>query len=998
MLPLLQKKIEEEAMRSAAAPVHTALTATLLLLQALTTIAPQTEAPGAPPPSELPWFLDDVRPPLNPPPGFVMPEAHVHGDLRGHKWPDYANMTVTDEQLEGPAEARSVYPIVQNFSLSLSFEWEATVAQFADMANGLRRFADLVYDYTDGQFYVSRFDIYSNQMMWSSANIHVRNIAMYRANANLGGYYYGGVIQIGRDAWGQPWDSAMGAVILGHEMGHYAFMLPDEYIEHPGYDETLCDNASAGTCIMSDPYRFYELCTNESHNRTSTGDPRSCWAHIKHYYPAVVEVHGKPDPGPTVGPGATVVWHYPDLWVSSGEMSVYPPDPNEGDELSVVLHLHTPERLVSGNTTATVKFYLDTIAPESLIHTATASVAGAESTMVSFKWSAVGGSHELIGVVDPDNTLRELSETNNTASKSIVVNSRPRISPSLTGFASDEDVPIAAKMTAFASDAEDPAASLRWSVARYDSRHLASISSEPNQTLLFTPLPNWFGTTPITVSVTDSRGLAAQKALNLTFRPVNDLPTALEPALSRGSVLRGESVELSAGGRDVEDSEGELSAVFEWRPPGGSEWLPLETSYDGARFRASLAAPLSCALGLADARVAFIDLNGQKGEWSYLNSSLERLNNRPRVAELHLSDNVVVRGGGFTVAVNASDAEAKESELLPALEYSCAGDEWRALEANWERIDGAWSAELTVNSSWPLGTYDFRARVSDPDGGESPWLELSSALRVDNSPPVVELARLSRTRLLRGEAASVTVMGGDYETPTPKLNIELRILDSRGRAQAGFVTGINLTGLQWEASLLPPLTAPIGRYTIDVRIGDEDGGWSEWHRLQSLEVINNPPVASFTGPTTAKQGELVWFDATNSSDVDSELSGLTIIWSFGDGTGGASGSRASHVFEKSGRFRVTLTVTDRDGATAKMESILTVEPRPEEPTPITTGSYGGVLVLGAASALALGAVAVLLLNKRRRGGGARMGGAPRGGNGNEPGAPRLRRGRAEKGG
>ncbi|MGQ9582431.1 MAG: PKD domain-containing protein [Thermoplasmatota archaeon] len=964
-------------MRPQVASVLAPLAALLILLPSLGPLIPRSEVPNAQPPHELPWFLDDIRPPLNPPPGFMMPEAHVHGDPDSYEWPDYAGMTVTDEQLEGPAEARTVYPLLQNFSLSLSFEYDATVAQFADMANGLRRFADLVYDYTDGQFYINRFDLYNNQMMWDSTNIHVRDIGMYRANAHLGGYYYGGIIQIGRDAWGQPWDSAMGAVILGHEMGHYAFMLPDEYIEHPGYDESLCNNASADTSIMSDPYQFHELCTNESHNRTSTGDPLSCWAYIKQYYPAVVEVHGKPDPGPTVGPGAMVVWHYPDLWVSSGEMSVYPSGANEGDELSVVLPVHNPERLVS--TTATVKFYLDSVSSESLIHTATVNVAGSESTTVSFKWRAVGGSHDVIGVADPDGALRELSETNNTATKSIVVNSRPRISPSLAGFISDEDTPIVARMTTFASDAEDPASTLRWSVARYDSRHLASVSSGPNQTLVFTPLPNWSGATPVTVSVADSRGLSAQREINLTFRSVNDPPTTLEPAISRPSVLRGQSVELSAGGRDVENGEEELSPVFEWRAPGTSEWLPLEAVYDGSRFKAALVVPLSCALGRADARLAFVDLEGCQGEWSYLNSSLEILNNRPSTVDIHVSDEALLRGSQLVLTLNASDAEAQERELRPSLQCSCAGGEWMPLEAPWEFLEGVWSAALDVNASWPIGVYDFRARVTDPDGGESAWLELSSALRVDNSPPSVERESLSRSRLLRGGSALVTVAADDFETASPNLTLELVLRDSKGRTHPNFIAAINFKDGQWVVELAPPLSAPAGRYTLELRVGDDDGGWSEWRSSLGFELLNNAPVASFSAPPTIRQGELAWFDASNSSDAEGELSSLSILWSFGDGTGGASGPRVSHVFERSGRFRVTLTVTDRDGETATAEAVVTVEPRPEEPSPITSGSAGVALLAGAAVAVALGAAAGLLLLRKVRKGRAGSGGASGGG-------------------
>ncbi|MEM2869852.1 MAG: PKD domain-containing protein [Thermoplasmata archaeon] len=919
--------------------------------------------------SELPWFLDDVRPPLNPPPGFVMPGAGARERLRGVTWPDYSLMTVTDEQLQGPAQARTVHPLIMNFSLSLSFGYDATVAQFNDMAGGLRRFADLVYDYTDGQFYINRFDMYNNRVMWNTANIHVLDQSMYRANANLGGYYYGGIIQIGRDAWGQPWDSAMGAIILAHEMGHYAFMLPDEYIEHPWGDETLCDSPAYGTCIMSDPYHYWELCTDESHNASSTHDSHSCWDYIKYYYPAAVEVHGAPDPGPSVGPGATVVWHYPDLFVRDDEMSINPPNANEGDELAIALPIHNSERLVSS--TVTVRFYLDSVGAENLIHTAQLSLAGTESTTASFKWRATGGSHTIIGIVDPDNTVRELNEMNNSVSKTVVVNSRPRISPALTGFASDEDVPIVARMTSFASDPEDPQTSLRWSVARYDSRHLASVSSEPNQTLVFTPVPNWYGTTLVTISVSDSRNLASQKEINLTFNAVNDLPTVSEPTLSRSWVLRGQTVELSADGRDIESSEEDLTAIFEWRPPGSDHWLPLEATFDGARFRAPLTVPSTTPLGKADVRLALMDPDGQQGEWSYLNSSLEIQNNRPVVKDFSLSDESIIRGGVLSITLNASDVESPARELRPALQCSCAGGDWRSLDAEGEYYEGVWRFRVEVNSSWPVGIYDFRARVLDSDGGESGWLELSQSLRVENALPFVETARLSRTRALRGESALITVTGGDYESELSSLTLEVAVLDSKNRHFPGFISEINSTGGRWEVLLRVPLTAITGRYRLELRIGDSDGDWSPWYTsLPQLEVVNNLPAASFTCPAKVRQGELVWFDASNSSDVESELALLSLIWSFGDGTGGASGVRVSHVFERSGTFRVTLTITDRDGAVATSEKIITVEPRPEDINPGAPRVPVSLVtaLVGVAVLLALAGVVMWRRRKDRSGG------------------------------
>jgi hypothetical protein len=56
----------------------------------------------------------------------------------------------------------------------------------------------------------------------------------------------------------------------------------------------------------------------------------------------------------------------------------------------------------------------------------------------------------------------------------------------------------------------------------------------------------------------------------------------------------------------------------------------------------------------------------------------------------------------------------------------------------------------------------------------------------------------------------------------------------------------------------------------------------------------------------------VTFNARNSRDSDGQI--VSYHWDFGDGAKG-SGSQIEHVFQARNRYRITLTVTDDDGAT-----------------------------------------------------------------------------------
>jgi len=947
--------------------LHAALAVALALLALQLPLSQLVPAPEKAAP--IPWFYDDLRPPDNPPPGFVMPGIRMHaaGETPDYTtWPDYSQQTVTDGQLEGPAGARTVYPLLYNISMSLSFEYDATIAEFQAMDGGLRRFANVVYDYTDGQIFVSQFDIYNNQVNWNSVDIHVLNQPNYRANAQYGGISYGGIIQVGRDAWGQSWDTSMGAIIFAHEFGHWGLFLPDEYDD---YDPSIqCYNNNAGTCIMSNPYDYYEICTDESHNAATSGIARSCWSYIKEHYPTLVEIHNSPDPGPGVGPGSVVRWHYPDLFVLNTEMTVTPPGANEGDNLTVSLPVHNPERLVKGG--VMLKFYLDQVQPSDLVQTVNVSVTNVESVTATFKWRAAGGTHTVIGVVDPDSKIKEMNKYNNTASRSVTVNSRPLISSGLGGFLSKEDVPITVRMTQYGTDAEDAATALKWSVVKFNNRHIASANAGANQTLTFNPTLHWWGTTPVTVSVADTAGLSATKELNLTFTFVNYAPETVDPSWSAPSALRGRVVELSAAATDVEDRSEMLTPRFEWRAPGAGQWTELATTFDGARFLANVTLPMSAPVGRADARIAFMDTGLVQGDWYYLNSSIAILNNKPTVTDLQLTSGSVVRGELLQLSFNASDLETAEKDLRPTVEYRNAEGEWTALSAVPEYMTGSWQASIDVDAAWATGSHDFRVLVNDSDGSVSSWFIDSAALTVANSLPTMDYAKISRTRLLRSDSATLTLSAADYETTVQGLIFEFKVRDARGREQNTYVTTPELSGNLWLSKFQPPYSALAGRFTIIVRAGDSDGGWSAWYEaMPAVDVGNKQPLAAMTGPDFATQGDVLWFDASNSTDPENHLDALSFSWNFGDGAPAGTGVRPSHTFARAGSYRVTLSLTDRDGAVSTAEKTVTVAGRPAPPSPSVATGLGALMLYAMIGAVVIGAVGAYAYTRKRRKGG-----------------------------
>ncbi len=84
---------------------------------------------------------------------------------------------------------------------------------------------------------------------------------------------------------------------------------------------------------------------------------------------------------------------------------------------------------------------------------------------------------------------------------------------------------------------------------------------------------------------------------------------------------------------------------------------------------------------------------------------------------------------------------------------------------------------------------------------------------------------------------------------------------------------------------------------------------------------NLPPVADIQGPTSGDVGEVLAFDASNSTD---DRGGLVFSWAWGDGTTGA-GAAATHAYQGPGAYTVTLTVTDVDGASDTAHLVVTIE-------------------------------------------------------------------------
>ena len=92
-------------------------------------------------------------------------------------------------------------------------------------------------------------------------------------------------------------------------------------------------------------------------------------------------------------------------------------------------------------------------------------------------------------------------------------------------------------------------------------------------------------------------------------------------------------------------------------------------------------------------------------------------------------------------------------------------------------------------------------------------------------------------------------------------------------------------------------------------------------RVTLVSAANRAPVARFSAPAGADEGEALSFDGSRSYDQDGDA--LTYAWSFGDGTT-ATGAQPTYAYPDDGTFTVTLTVTDVHGAASSTSRTVTI--------------------------------------------------------------------------
>ncbi|MBD3165901.1 PKD domain-containing protein, partial [bacterium] len=114
-------------------------------------------------------------------------------------------------------------------------------------------------------------------------------------------------------------------------------------------------------------------------------------------------------------------------------------------------------------------------------------------------------------------------------------------------------------------------------------------------------------------------------------------------------------------------------------------------------------------------------------------------------------------------------------------------------------------------------------------------------------------------------------------------------------------------GARKEGKTITHVYAKPDHYTVQLRVEDDSDSPCNFD-TDDMEVwVNAPPVVDIGPDLVVSPEERITFSGANSYDADGEITDFR--WDFGDGNTG-KGTRVTHAYEKPGRYRVNLTITD----------------------------------------------------------------------------------------
>jgi len=239
---------------------------------------------------------------------------------------------------------------------------------------------------------------------------------------------------------------------------------------------------------------------------------------------------------------------------------------------------------------------------------------------------------------------------------------------------------------------------------------------------------------------------------------------------------------------------------------------------------------------------------------------------------------------------------------------------------HWDFGDGAVGDGAFVSHTYAApGRYLATLTVQDDDGAAT---EATVGVDVNARP----IAHAGADRV--AEAGALVVFDGSGSSDPDGQVV-------RWRWQFG--DGQRAEGVQVEHAYAAP-----GEYVVRLEVTDDLGASADTLvRVEVTPSVNAPPVAVGGGERAAVVGVPLTFDASVSNDPDGQI--VSYLWHFGDGETSTE-PVVQHAYAEPGERRVTLTVTDDEGAVGTDQFVVTV--RAENAPPVAIAGPDAEALVG----------------------------------------------------
>jgi PKD repeat protein len=280
--------------------------------------------------------------------------------------------------------------------------------------------------------------------------------------------------------------------------------------------------------------------------------------------------------------------------------------------------------------------------------------------------------------------------------------------------------------------------------------------------------------------------------------------------------------------------------------------------------------------GIYDVKLEIEDDDGATGDYSLRII----IDNRPPICKINASSITGNITTEFSLSALANDQDGEINE------YS------------WDLGNGITDNRAEFSYKYPRpGRYYVRLKVVDDEGAIArDYLTLT----IDDLPPVANAKPLPNETNTFDNLIFDGTESYDLEGP---VTYSWNFGDGSG----------SLLGTAQHSYLTP------GTYYTTLTVMDSVGQVAVLE-LEPIIVLNRPPVAKFKTFGEFFENGTLFFDGTESSDMEGAL---TYSWTFSDG-GTGTDMISNHVFEKAGTYIVTLTVLDTAGSSATISEVIQI--------------------------------------------------------------------------